>query len=74
MELSFPSQEGEIGKATYQRVKVELYEKIKSERKWKVPKSNDKSSQIQKRKQLTKEGVVSFWRLIKYVIGKEGNI
>ena len=53
--------------------KVETLWQKQSKRKGKVPKIYDKNSHIQKRKQLTKEGVVSFWRLGKYVIGKVGN-
>ena len=39
----------------------------------KVPKIYDKRCHNKSRKQLTKEGAVSFWRLKKVVRTKEGN-
>ena len=53
--------------------KVETLWQKQSERKGKVPKSYDKSYHNKKRKQLTKEGIVSFWRLRKVVRTKAWN-
>ena len=61
---------GTLGKSTFQGERIGNSMTKALREKGKVPKRYDKKSQIQNRKQLTKEGVVSFWRLIKDVIGK----
>ena len=61
-----------MGKPTFQGGKLETLCKNQSERKGKVHKRYEKRSHIKKMKKLTKEGVVSFWRLEKAIIGKAG--